>query len=394
MRNLQRPMWRRKRGREKPPAAAQSVQGGQIHTDPFGRLERLGLMDESENRLFDQIRQAVPIVDAAISKLIRLVGPFSVECDDRQIQKELDLFCRNVQVGPASVGIEQFLCCYLDNLLTYGNAAGEMIPTWGGDGVGALCNIPLKRILVKRGEEPTGMQFYSYPDGVTEQPVEHPERIVFSALNPAAGEVRGRSLLSGLPFVTSILLNIYQSIGQNFERMGNLRFAVTYHPQGNVDGAYAREIAQEMAQQWSQTMDTEQTRDFVAVGDVGIRVIGADNQVIDSQIPVRQMLEQIVAKLGLPPFVLGLSWSTTERMSQQQAEILASELESYRQLLTSVILKVCRYHLALKGLGGEIQVKWKPVSITDEVEQARAQLLQAQARQIEQAMEKKGEGKR
>ena len=127
---------------------------------------------------------------------------------------------------------------------------------------------------------------------------------------------------------------------------------------------------------------------------MGIRVIGADNQVIDSQIPVRQMLEQIVAKLGLPPFVLGLSWSTTERMSQQQAEILASELESYRQLLTSVILKVCRYHLALKGLGGEIQVKWKPVSITDEVEQARAQLLQAQARQIEQAMEEKGEGKR
>ena len=103
MRTLQKPMWRRKRGREKPPAAAQSVQGGQIHTDPFGRLERLGLLDESENRLFDQIRQAVPIVDAAISKLIRLVGPFSVECDDRQIQKELDLFCRNVQVGPASV---------------------------------------------------------------------------------------------------------------------------------------------------------------------------------------------------------------------------------------------------------------------------------------------------
>lgn len=67
-------------------------------------------------------------------------------------------------------------------------------------------------------------------------------------------------------------------------------------------------------------------------------VIGADNQIIDTQVPVRQMLEQIVAKLGLPPFILGLSWSTTERMSQQQAEILASELESYRELLNSVIL--------------------------------------------------------
>ena len=100
-----------------------------------------------------------------------------------------------------------------------------------------------------------------------------------------------------------------------------------------------------------------------------------------------ERLEQIIAKLGLPPFILGLSWSTTERMSQQQAEILASELESYRNLLTPVILRICRYHLNLKGLGGSIAVKWKHVSMSDEVEQARAQLLRMQAKQIERALE-------
>ena len=103
-----------------------------------------------------------------------------------------------------------------------------------------------------------------------------------------------------------------------------------------------------------------------------IKVIGAGNQALDTQVPVRQMLEQIVAKLGLPPFILGLSWSTTERMSQQQSEILASELESYRALLTPVILRICRYHLEQTGLGGKVQVKWKHISIADEVEQARA----------------------
>ena len=61
---------------------------------------------------------------------------------------------------------------------------------------------------------------------------------------------------------------------------------------------------------------------------MGIKVIGADNQVLDSQVPVRQMLEQIVAKLGVPPFLLGLSWSTTERMSAQQADLLTSELST------------------------------------------------------------------
>lgn len=64
----------------------------------------------------------------------------------------------------------------------------------------------------------------------------------------------------------------------------------------------------------------------MAVGDVSIKVIGADNQWIDTEVPVRQMLEQIVAKLSIPPFMLGLSWSTTERMSKQQADGLTSEL--------------------------------------------------------------------
>ena len=49
-------------------------------------------------------------------------------------------------------------------------------------------------------------------------------------------------------------------------------------------------------------MKSGSVKDFVAVGDVDIKVIGADNQIPDSEIPVREMLEQIVAKLGIPPF--------------------------------------------------------------------------------------------
>ncbi len=48
-------------------------------------------------------------------------------------------------------------------------------------------------------------------------------------------------------------------------------------------------------------MRSGSVKDFVAVGDVDIKVIGADNQIPDSEIPVREMLEQIVAKLGIPP---------------------------------------------------------------------------------------------
>ena len=82
--------------------------------------------------------------------------------------------------------------------------------------------------------------------------------------------------------------------------------------------------------------------DFVAVGDVQIKAIGADGQQMDSEVPVRQMLEQIVAKMGIPPFLLGLSWSSTERMSSQQADMLTKRADGVPQNLEPAILKICK----------------------------------------------------
>ena len=242
------------------------------------------------------------------------------------------------------------------------------------------------RSTIRGGGRPP-LEFQLCARGRNGQPVELPwqELLLFTPFQPGTDNPYGVSLLRSMPFLSGILLKIYQALGQNWERAGNLRFAVVCRP-GERDGLSAQERGQQIAREWSAAMQAGRqgaVRDFVAVGDVDIKVIGADNQALDTQVPVRQMLEQIVAKLGLPPFILGLSWSTTERMSQQQSEILASELESYRALLTPVILRICRYHLEQTGLGGKVQVKWKHISIADEVEQARAKLLDMQAKEIE-----------
>lgn len=136
-----------------------------------------------------------------------------------------------------------------------------------------------------------------------------------------------------------------------------------------------------------------EVRDFVAVGDVQIRVIGADNQYIDTQVPVRQLLEQIVAKTGLPPFLLGLSWSTTERMSRQQADILTTELESYRSILTPVAEKICRMVLDLAGIPGKAEILWDSISLQDETEEAGARYTNARAALLEQEWKEKEESK-
>jgi hypothetical protein len=139
----------------------------------------------------------------------------------------------------------------------------------------------------------------------------------------------------------------------------------------------------QIASEWSSAMNSSGTKDFIAVGDVDIKVIGADSQILDSEVPVRQMLEQIVSKTGLPPFMLGLSWSSTERMSAQQADVLTSELWAYRRILTPVAEKICNLFLGLSGLDATAKIEWDDITLQDETEQAHARLWNAQARQLE-----------
>lgn len=333
--------------------------------------------------VYDGLRRAIPVIDAAIDKIGRLVGGCVPVCPDPQAQKELAEFFRNVRVGAMSRGIDSFIRCYLDSLLTYGNAVGEIVLSGDGSEVAGLYNAPVDNIHFKNVSSPLEAQVCVGKNGLTPVPVPYPQLIVYSALSPKAGDIRGNSILSGLPFVSDILMKIYASMGQNFERIANLRYAVTYKPNNSsLDRAYAREIAGSIAKEWADAMNASkngQIKDFVAVGDVDIKVIGADNQMIGTEVPVRQMLEQIVAKLGIPPFLLGLNWSTTERMSAQQADILTSELESYRRLLTPVLAKICTVFLRLRGYACSADILWDNINLQDEMELANARLTNLEA---------------
>ncbi len=367
------------------PQDAKPVQTARSQSDPLALFQTHPPLSVGEMRLYEAMRESVPVIDAAIQKIIRLTGEFVVTAGNREADAALKYFCENVHVGASGLGIMSFVSAYLDQLLTYGNALGEIVPTKDGSDIAALYNASLEQVEVRAGKNPLQAEIALRGAGQA-KPLRRPELILFSALNPPAGQTTGVSLLRGLPFVSSVLLKIFRSVGQNFERMGNLRYAVTYKPSGDgVERASAKERAMTIAREWADAMSAAeqgQIKDFIAVGDVDIRVIGADNQIIDSEVPVRQLLEQIVAKLSLPPFLLGFSWSTSERMSTQQADILTSELEYYRRILTPVIRKICRIYLRLRGLEGEPQVEWDNINMQDEVELARARLYNAQAESV------------
>lgn len=371
--------WKQKR--REPPAAVVQVRRGE--GQPFGVLDRYVPLRGGEIALYRAIREGVPILDAAIWKLVRLCGGVGVRCADPKAQAGLETFFRTVDTGWGQRGIQSFLDRYLDDLFTCGHGLGEIVLTPDGTEIAALLCADPEQVEVKIGDSP--LDFTLCRAGLGEdRALPYQELLLFTPFQPTGDAPCGVSLLRSMPFLAGILLKIFQATGQNWERAGNLRFAVVCKP-GEGEEAFAQERCGLLAREWSAAMQAGRegsVRDFVAVGDVDIKVIGADGPILDSQAPVRQILEQLVARTGIPPFMLGLSWSSTEWMSAQQADMLTTEVTAIRRAVEPALCRTAELWLRLHGFDGRAEIVWEDINLQDMVEEARAELYWAQAEKL------------
>ena len=371
--------WKQKR--REPPAAVVQVRRGE--GQPFGVLDQYVPLRGGEIALYRAIREGVPILDAAIWKLVRLCGGVGVRCADPKAQAGLETFFRTVDTGWGQRGIQSFLDRYLDDLFTCGHGLGEIVLTPDGTEIAALLCADPEQVEVKIGDSPLDFQLCRAGLGENRE-LPYQELLLFTPFQPTGDAPCGVSLLRSMPFLAGILLKIFQATGQNWERAGNLRFAVVCKP-GEGEEAFAQERCGLLAREWSAAMQAGRegsVRDFVAVGDVDIKVIGADGPILDSQAPVRQILEQLVARTGIPPFMLGLSWSSTERMSAQQADMLTTEITAIRRAVEPALCRTAELWLRLHGFDGRAEIVWEDINLQDMVEEARAELYWAQAEKL------------
>ena len=359
-------------------AAVCQLRSGNVH--PFGNLRGFTPLGGSEERIYRELREAIPVLDAAVGKMVRLCGGFTVECRNELAQRKLQAFLDEVPCGRGQIGMDSFLSGYLDSLLTYGRAIGEMVVAGGK--LRAVCWGDVTALEAEEGENPLETVIWGMDAKGNMRPLPYQHLLLFTTMHPEPEHPYGVSMFRGMPFLADILLKIYNTMGVNWERAGNIRYSVICRGGEELDAGSAQERGRQVAEEWARAMEEGKNgtvRDFVAVGDVDIRVIGGEAPILDSQVPVRQILEQLVAKTGLPPFLLGLNWSTTERMSTQQADILTSELWALRRTVEPVLKKVCRMYLALEGLDDRFVIRWDDISLQDITQEAQAELYKAQA---------------
>ncbi len=337
-----------------------------------------------------KLREAIPMIDAAILRLKDLIGFPEIEASAR-LKTDIDNFLRYLPVNRIQFGAETWLRSHLDNAFTFGRAHTEILLTADRSDVFGLVEVYTPTC----GLRPTFDGFavnvvqYQYGGGVPITLV--PELLLTSTHDFRGDDPNGYSLLASLPFVGQILIKMYDSMRQQWERFGTPNYWVNWEPpetwndpEGTQGSAILAPI-QKALYQSDLARANGRIQHFFTVGKIGLQVMGADGQVLEFETTARHFAEQITAKTGLPPFMLGFSWSSTERMSTAQAKTLTELIEAERLMVEPQIRQLIELHQRLTGRTGPFTLKWPRVTLQDLIDEARAKLMDAQSEQIELA---------
>jgi hypothetical protein len=340
---------------------------------------------EKELEVYDEMRRLFPVLDSAISKLVRLCGRVEIE-GGGQVRAELASWLGAVPVNQAQRGFPSWLETHLDQMLMYGKAVGEIVPNMARNEVYALTNLHTRTIELAPGTTPLQLRILQRQAQAPFLVELDPAWTLYSVHRPRGDDPHGSSLLRALPFVAEATSIIENATAQVWKRMGAPPYHVNWEPEegfSDPDGTLAAGFVDAIAAQFQDAMaarDQGQIKDFFSSGKVSVSVIGSDAQLLALQEPFRAFSEQMVAATGLPAWMLGFHWSSTERLSAQQADLIVSHVEALRREVQPQIEHLCDLRQRLAGRSGRFRVTWSRVSLRDLVETARGELLAEQAR--------------
>jgi hypothetical protein len=352
--------------------------------DGSGFRPRIPLPLEAELQLYADLRRSFPMLDAAITRLVRLCGHPRIEAP-ASLREELEAWMRGVPAGPAQRGLGSWLETHLDHMLLYGKGVGLLVPAPSRREVQAVTTMDPRELRLEAVPDSLDVRVLRRPSWAGGM-VELPPALTLLSLHAPQGSAHGTSLLRSLPWVGEVLSIIQNAVGQTWQRVGVPSFHVSWLPDTGTDdpqGTLADAALEPLEQSFTSMMTARkqgEVRDFFTSGKVSISLIGPGSEVLGVQEPFRVFVEQMVAVTGLPPWLLGLHWSATERLSAQQADLLVGNIEALRREVQPQLEYLLDLRQRLRGASGRFRVLWSAVNLRDATEQARADAWSEQAR--------------
>ena len=366
--------------------------------------------------LYEALREAVPVIDAAINRMVTLDGIIRVNGENEHLVKKIRVWMKNVQVNDLQTGFQAFYSGMGNELYEQGFSIGEPVMSKDKRSIAGLRVADSKGVIFRRTDrnletwyrKPTakrgrmdgtdqvervlrnnynGNDILSYLTKTGFKKIEG-DHLVYAGLHNEADNPYGVSLLRSMEFVSKVLLTIDNATLHSWERFGDPVFDVVYKTKSKLTPEQLETRRKTIADNIKSAMESKisgKAVDFVnAIGvndELTIKVLGGEGQVLEIEQPAKHILEQIVAKTGLPPWILGYVWGTAERLALKQAELLMQESKTRFELRQPGLEKIVAMHLRAQGEtwnDGDWYLEQELPNMQDVVAQAQADFLRAQ----------------
>jgi len=352
----------------------------QIAINPFGRVPLT-----QNYGLYRACRESLPLLDAAIVKMVQFVSVPTIKADD-DTAAEIEAWLATLHVNRVQTGFSNWLGNFADNMLTYGRAHSEIVLNNDHSDVYGLLQIHPKTIALRPSVDRYSVLIVQN-QALAGAPVVLPQLLTLSAYHSMReDDPNGTSLLWSMPFMAEILIKMTKSLGSTWERFGTPRYHVNWEPPADFPdptGTKAQAFVDGLTNQFNASLQggiSNSIQDFFSAGKVTVTVIGADGEALDFGAPVRSLEEQICAATGIPPMAFGLQWSTTERMSAVQAALLSSHIRQIRTELDEELRYLIDLRQRLVGGDREFELEWPDPTLLDTAETSRARFFDESGR--------------
>lgn len=374
---------------------------------------------------YSALREALGPLDGGIDRLVTMDGIIGVEGGNDKITNAIENdFLKNIAFNDLEAGFQAFYATQGDMMLEQGCAVGEMVMDKRGKELIGLRIADSKGVVFHR--EASQLDTWYRPpryrrtgrrDGtdaietvirnngigngvlsetyLTEQGFLQmdPATMIYAGFNSHADNPYGVSILRSIEFVSQLLVRIQNSTGLTWDRFGDPVFQVLYRTKNRtLKDADFDKRRDALAKDFQTVMNTKRSgnsADFVnAIGaddDITIKVIGEGNQVLAMDLPAAHMLNQILAKFGLPSWMMGIDVRQAGTMGEQQAEMVLQASKTRFDRRRPGLDRVVATWLRGRGF------TWKPgdwamvqtlPNLYDELKRAQAGFLQAQTQMM------------
>lgn len=368
---------------------------------------------------YEALRRAMPLIDGGINMMVLLDGIVRIAGKNQALVNEISAAMTEIRVDDCETGLQSFYEITGTELYEQGFAMAERVFDARGRALVALRTADSKGMLARRNEDGTIEWYYrppayelavrrngtDYTEVVLRNNIVNvtpgyinqlnymaldPRTLLYSSYRPESNGPYGVSIMRSIEFVSQILMRIQNATGHVWDRFGDPSFHLTYATKNrNLKGPDLDKRRDQLAGDLANVLAAKRSgnsADLVnAIGaddTITLNVIGANGAVVNLDIPAKHMSEQILAKIPVPGWMLGLTDGSNNRMGDQQSEmvLMSSKVRFERRLpmLNSIVQSW------LRGQG----IAWKPgdweivqelPNLRDVMKQAQARFLNAQA---------------